>query len=127
MTSAGAYRRPNRVFSMTSCYDAGGERREDGGPMDEVNRARLDLELRVVEAMREHRRLAGKADTRHRTWKQAAKSGAQDRELAELRESYRAALFEAQSQQMALARLVDELGFVPVMDGDGTDGSSSLM
>lgn len=120
MTSAGAHRRPNRVFSMTSCYDAGGKRRDDGGPMDEVNRARSDLELRVVEAMREHRRLAGTADIRHRTWKRAAKSGAQDRELAELRESYRAALFEAQAQQMVLARLVDELGFVPVLDGDGT-------
>ena len=116
MTSAGAHRRPNRVVPMTSRYDAGGERREDGGPMDEVNRARLDLELRVVEAMREHRRLAGKADTRHRTWTRAAKSGAQDRELAELRESYRVALFEAQSQQMALACLVDELGFIPSIE-----------
>jgi len=113
---------------MTSCYDAGGERREDGGPMDGItNRARSDLELRTIEAMREHRRLAGNADIRHRIWKRAAKSGVQDDELGELRESYRVALFEAQAQQMVLARLVDELGFVPVMDGDGTEGSSSLM
>lgn len=86
--------------------------------MDDVSTSTSsDLERTVDEAVHEHRRLLAQAEQRHRDWKAAVATIEAEERIGELREEYRASLFEAQAQQMRLATLLDLLGRVPDLDG----------
>ena len=110
---------------MVSCYENAEEGRSNDPRVDGVtDQSKDDLERRTIEAVRLHRGLLRNAEHHHRRWRNAAETNPDLDELGDLREAYRKALFEAQAQQMALSRLVDQLGRVPRLpeDEDPTGG-----
>lgn len=110
---------------MVSCYDGAEEGRSNDPRVDGVTeQSKDDLERRTIEAVRLHRELLRNAEDHHRLWRNASGTKPDMDELGDLREAYRKALFEAQAQQMALSRLVDQLGRIPRLpeDDDPTGG-----
>ena len=110
---------------MVSCYENAEEGRSNDPRVDGVtDQSKDDLERRTIEAVRLHRELLRNAEHHHRLWRRAAETTPDMDELGDLREAYREALHEAQAQQMALSRLVDQLGRVPRLpeDEDPTGG-----
>ena len=110
---------------MVSCYENAEEGRSNDPRVDGVtDQSKDDLERRTIEAVRLHRGLLRNAEHHHRLWRRAAETNPDMGELGDLREAYRRALFEAQAQQMALSRLVDQLGRIPRLpeDEDPTGG-----
>ena len=108
---------------MVSCYENAEEGRSNDPRVDGVtDQSKDDLERRTIEAVRLHRKLLREAENHHRRWRRAAETIPGMDELGDLREAYRKALFEAQTQQMALSMLIDQLGRIPRLPED--DASS---
>ena len=110
---------------MVSCYENAEEGRCNDPRVDGVtDQSNDDLERRTIEAVRLHRGLLRNAELHHRLWRRAAETTPDMDEVGDLREAYRKALFDAQTQQMALSMLIDQLGRIPSLpeDDEPTDG-----